>query len=284
MYASIVIPVFRRADWISLCLDAIGKQDFKGEYEVVIVDDGSPNRVEIENVVKSAIQALDIPVQFVRFLNRGPAAARNSGVSLAKGEIVGFVDDDSVPDTGWLTEITKSFEMPDVGLVSGRTCSYDRELSLPLMLEQSVYSGKTFATCNIAYRRTVFDQLGGFDETFPEPSWEDNDLGLRARWAGFKHVYNDKAVVYHPHEASLDEYRAKCLLNGRGAAVFSRKCLRIKPLWGIVTPIIMSRRLLLGLLPNLWFSRRPNISYLKFCWSLYSLKGFLGAIVGVKSE
>jgi len=175
-----------------------------------------------------------------------------------------------------------SFVSPVTALVSGRTSSYDRENPVPLMLEQSVYAGKTFATCNIAYRRSAFDRLGGFDETFPEPSWEDNDLGLRALWAGFTHLYNDMAVVFHPHEVTLDEYRAKCLLNGRGAAVFSRKCLRTRPLWGIATPLIMSRRLLFGMLPSTWLGGRPNVNWLKYQWSLYSLKGFIGTFTGAE--
>lgn len=67
----------------------------------------------------------------------------------------------------------------------------------PLLLEKVVYLGKTWAICNIAYWRDVFEKFGGFDETFADASWEYNDLGIRARWAGYKHIVNEDAIVYH---------------------------------------------------------------------------------------
>lgn len=276
MDASIIIPLYRRVGWIGKCVEKLAGQDFGGSFEVVIVDDGSPNEPEIGDAVKG-LSAREKPViRYLRNRHSGPAATRNYGVRASAGRIICFLDDDSLPDKGWLGEVMGSFSDPDAAVVSGKTLSYDRAAPLPLLLEKAVYDGKSWATCNIAYRRDVFDRLGGFDEAFPEPSWEDNDLGIRARWAGHKHVYNEKAIVYHPHEVTIEEYKRKCLLNGRGAAVFSRKYLLRKPAWGIGTPFAMARRLVYGLLPSTW-SRTLNGNYLKFLWSFYSLKGFMGA-------
>lgn len=274
---SIIIPVFKRAEWLRKCIAALQRQEFLHVFQIIIVDDGSPNEAEIAATVKRA-ETASIPIIFKRIINGGPAAARNYGVKLAVGEIICFLDDDSIPDRRWLHEIVQSFrDAPSVAVVNGRTCSYDREALLPLLLEREVYPPKSWATCNIAYRRGVFEAVGGFDEDFPEPSWEDNDLGLRAKWAGYRHSYNERAVVYHPHESSLDEYKRKCLLNGRGAAVFSRKYLFRKPLWGIGTPIMMSRRLIYAVFPSVWM-KKVSAPYLKFLWSFYSLQGFVGKI------
>jgi GT2 family glycosyltransferase len=272
--ASIVIPVYKRADWLSKCMAALQRQEYAGGFETVIIDDGSPNEEEIAAAIEQA-RSGGLSIVFSRKTNAGPAAARNYGVTLASGEILCFLDDDSVPDPSWLHEMVSSFRLrPEVSVVNGQTRSYDRENPLPLLLEREVYPGKNWATCNIAYRSQAFQALGGFDETFPEPSWEDNDLGLRSRWAGFLHLHNEQAVVYHPHESTLNEYKQKCLLNGRGAAVFSRKYLFSKPLWGIGAPFVMSRRLVFGLFPSVW-RKKPNAAYLKFLWSFYSLRGFI---------
>jgi len=278
---SIVIPVYKRAEWLSKCIAGLQQQEYAGAFETVVIDDGSPNEAEIAAVIKQA-RFGRLPILFSRKTNAGPAAARNYGARLASGEIICFLDDDSIPDQKWLHEIVSSFRnMPSVAVVSGHTCSYDRENPIPLLLEREVYPGKSWATCNIAYHRKAFEVLGGFDESFPEPSWEDNDLGLRSKWAGYLHVYNERAVVYHPHEHTLDEFKAKCLLNGRGAAVFCRKYLVSKPLWGIGAPLIMSRRLIFGLLPSVWL-KKTSASYLKFLWSFYSLQGFISSFASGK--
>lgn len=279
--ASVVIPVYRRADWLSKCLAALHRQEQAGAFEIVIVDDGSPNAEEIRGVVEQARSA-GLTILFSRKTNAGPAAARNHGVTLASGQIICFLDDDSVPDCKWLHEMVSAFgNSPDVAVVNGRTCSYDRENPLPLLLERDVYPGKNWATCNIAYLHRVFEALGGFDESFPEPSWEDNDLGLRSKWAGYLHVYHERAVVYHPHENTVSEYISKCRLNGRGAAVFSRKYLFKKPLWGFGVPVVMSRRLIFGLLPSVWL-KKTSPPYLKFLWSFYSLQGFISGFASRK--
>lgn len=282
---SIIIPVYRRTTWIGRCLAALAVQTPAAPFEVVIVDDGSPNRADMSAVLDDACNQVTVPVIRIHQENAGPAAARNLGVSRARGEILCFLDDDSMPAADWLAEMVGIFAFqPNTGFVSGRTCSYDRENPLPLLLERTVYAGKTFATCNIAYRRKLFVNLQGFDESFPEPSWEDNDLGLRAVWSGAFHVYNERAVVYHPHEQTLEEYREKCRLNGRGAAAFSRKYLWRKPLWGVGTPFIMARRLMYGMHPSLWVAPELNEHYVQFLWSYYSLQGFLNVLTGQRQR
>lgn len=280
---SIVIPVYRRTEWIGKCIKKLTEQEFEKAFEIIIVDDGSPNESEMKSTAEMFSGPENISIKYLRNRHAGPAAARNCGVRSSSGRILCFLDDDSIPDKKWLKEITLPFQKSEsTGLVSGRISSFDRDSMFSLLLEKTVYSGKSWATCNIAYRRDVFEALGGFDESFPEPSWEDNDLGIRAKWAGYIHVYNEQAVVYHPHEKSIEEYKKKCLLNGRGAAVFSRKYLFKKPLWGIGTPLVMSRRLLYGIFPSVWRRKTINETYLKFLWSFYSLQGFWRAMIGKK--
>lgn len=229
----------------------------------------------MRDAVLAAAQKQSYPVHFHAISHGGPAVARNEGVRRSEGDIICFLDDDSLPESHWLAAIVRTFQQESADLVSGRTLSYVREDSLPLRLERAVYSGINWATNNIAYRRRVFEELGGFDERFTEPSWEDNDLGIRARWAGYHHAYCDAAVVYHPHERTLEEYRRKCVLNGRGAAVFTRRHLRCRPVWALAVPLLIGRRLVYGLWPPAWILRERSTAFLRFCWAAYSLRGYL---------
>ncbi len=281
MDVSVIIPVYQRLDWIGRCIHNLLEQSFDGTIEIIVVDDGSPNGSEIETLVKAFPSKGGKHIRYIRQQQGGPAAARNYGVRFSTGKILCFLDDDSIVDIKWIYEITAPFRhSSSVAVVSGQTRSLDRQNRLSLLLEKAVYTGKNWATCNIAYRRDIFEAVGGFDESFPEASWEDNDLGLRVRWAGYSHIYNENAIVYHPHENSISEYKQKCLRNGRGAAVFSRKYILKKPLWGIGTPLIMSRRLIYGMLPSTWIRKDRSIEYLRFLWSFYSIQGFISALVG----
>jgi GT2 family glycosyltransferase len=285
MNASIIIPVYKRTAWIKSCIEKLQKQGPIGRFEIIIVDDGSPNSREFQEIISGITQTNDCLLRYYQKEHSGPAASRNYGVKLSTGPLLCFLDDDSLPHEDWLKEITEPFSRDvSIGLVSGKTLSLDRSAGLSLLLEENVYPEKSWASCNIAYRRSVFEELGGFDEQFKEPSWEDNDLGLRTRWRGYDHVYNAKAIVHHPHEKSFSEYRKKCLLNGRGAAAFSKKYLLKKPLWAIAAPFLMSRRLFYGIFPSVWLREEFSPFYVKYLWSFYSLQGFLGDIFKIKYE
>ncbi len=88
---SIVIPVYNIKDWLlSRCLDSISKQDLKkSDYEIIIIDDGSRESVEIPERLKHLL-----PIEIVHQENKGVGGARNSGISQSKGEYLIFIDPD----------------------------------------------------------------------------------------------------------------------------------------------------------------------------------------------
>ena len=284
MEASVIIPIYQRTTWIDKCIEKLNNQTFKGQFEILVVDDGSPDGQVIKNKIENTIGKSRLRIRFFQNIHAGPAAARNKGARKAVGRILCFLDDDSMPDPQWLEEILNTFEKKiSVALVSGKILSYDRQPGLSLLLEKYVYPRKSWATCNIAYKRETFEKLQGFDERFPHASWEDNDLGLRAMWEGYSHVHNNNAIVYHPHEATLEEYKEKCLANGRGAAVFSRKYIVRKPIWGIGVFFVMSRRLVNIISPSVWKKDESSGVFLNFIWSLYSAIGFINSFI-LKNE
>lgn len=276
MLISVIIPVYKRTTWVPLCLEALQNADTKVDFEVIIIDDGSPNVNEFEEITQRFQDSLNI--NFVKSIHQGPARTRNTGIKLANGQYIAFLDDDSIIDKQWLSEIIKAFEFdPNADFVSGLTLSYDRVNAFPLLLEKSIHTGKNWATNNIVYKKDCLLQLEGFDITFPYASWEDNDLGIRAEWAGFKHVMCNTAIVYHNHEKDIDEFIKKSKTNGKGVYCYVRKYIRTKPLWAMTVPLLMARRIFLGLLPWCW-GKKMNSHKIKFIWSYYSLVGFIKAL------
>lgn len=193
MRISIVVPTRDRDVLLARCLGAIALQDIGEAYEIVVVDDGVG-----ESPTTPAVAGMEL--QVIRSGGRGPATARNLGVQYARGEIVLFTDDDTVPDPGWVRHAVGYLDShPDDVGVEGPTTSrpFDH------LYEHGIQSAgrHDFLTCNIAYRRAALEHLGGFFEGFPYPHCEDLDLGYRALGLGAVGSCPEMVVDHPPRPA-----------------------------------------------------------------------------------
>ena len=131
---------------------------------------------------------------------KGPAAARNEGWRKTTAPWVVFLDDDVVPDSRWCADLVSDLDVPDhVGGSQGRIrvpLPFDRR---PTDWERNVQGLERarHATADMAYRRSLLERLGGFDERFPRAFREDADLALRALGAGYELVQGRRHVD-HP--------------------------------------------------------------------------------------
>ncbi|HEX2054498.1 MAG TPA: HAD-IIIA family hydrolase [Actinomycetota bacterium] len=131
---------------------------------------------------------------------RGPAAARNAGWTASAAEWVEFLDDDVLVPADWLTLLVRDLEVGDtIGAVQGRIRVPRPEGRKPTDWERNTMGLESarFATADMAYRRRVLEQVGGFDERFPRAYREDADLALRTLNAGYAITTGSRHVV-HP--------------------------------------------------------------------------------------
>lgn len=182
---SIVVPTCRRLPLLRRCLSTLLAQQGlpAASYEVIVVDDGR------EDAVRDAVQALAaahaLPaLRYVRPADgRGPAVARNTGWRAARGEIVAFTDDDTIPELVWVAAGEAALRAhPDWSAASG---TVDVPLPDPRRLPQDHelmtlgLASAEFVTANAFVRRAALERVGGFDERFRRAWREDSDLQFR---------------------------------------------------------------------------------------------------------
>jgi glycosyltransferase involved in cell wall biosynthesis len=206
---SVIVPVWNGEKTLSFCLEALAGQTVaEDKYEVIIIDDGSTDR--------TAKIADQFSVVYHRQENQGPAAARNKGVSLAKGGLVFFTDADCAPDPDWLKEMTAPFSDPEVAAAKGtyrteqkgivaRFSQLEFEERFAMLAKQS--SIDMVDTYSAGFRKEIFQALGGFDTRFPEANNEDTEFSYRMAEQGHCMVFAPRAVVRHlSHPDSILRY------------------------------------------------------------------------------
>ncbi len=139
-----------------------------------------------------------LDVNYFRQPARGPATARNLGIRNARGSIVAMTDSDTRPDRSWLSSLVRALKAhPEAAGVEGKVIADNEGEFDPIGESPTNTEGGVFLTCNCAYRREALDRVGGFDETFPFPAYEDVDLAARIGETG-SIVWQPEAVVIHP--------------------------------------------------------------------------------------
>ena len=197
---SVIVPVYNGADTLARCLAAIRANGYV-EYELIVVDDCS------EDISAEIAQTYaDKVVQTKQ--RSGPAFARNLGAQFASGQWLIFIDADCVTGLRTLAQIALTLcENPHADALFG---SYDDAPAEPdfasqykNLLHHYVHQmGRRDATsfwagCG-AMRRSLFEQLGGFDAAqFPQPSIEDIELGYRFKAAGASILLEPSIQVTH---------------------------------------------------------------------------------------
>jgi GT2 family glycosyltransferase len=226
---SIVVPTYHRRSQLRACLAAISKLETDpAQFEVIVVDDGSPSPAH--DLVRVYDGTMDMSLIVQR--NAGPAAARNAGARGARGRYLAFTDDDCAPAPDWLSALGRHFAEAPAAAVGGQTVNAlpdaysaaSQELIDYLYLYYHVTGseGRFFTSSNLACPKDQFDEVGGFDTSFPRAGAEDREFCERWCANGHQLRYAEDVVVQHFHELSLLAFWQQHFGYGRGAVYLHR--------------------------------------------------------------
>jgi len=212
-YVSVIIPVYNDAVQLTICLESLQNQSYPTElFEVIVIDNGSNKSVEtITRGFSRVITSSE--------LRKGSYAARNKGITLAKGEILAFTDSDCRPSRDWIANGVENLKSTaNCGLLGGNIkLFYNNPLKLSAVevyesvvaFQQRNYIENLHygATANVFTYRNVFKRVGVFN---PElKSGGDREWGNRVYAAGYVQKYAEDVCVLHPARRTFRELYKK---------------------------------------------------------------------------
>ncbi len=292
--ATVVIPTCNRRHELALVLEGLREQHVPvgARVEVVVVDDGSSDGTWpwLQRLAATG------EIRVLRQANAGPARARNRGVEAARGDIVVFLGDDTVPQRGWLLHHLEEHRLhgwDGAMAVLGYT-SFPPGLDSPFLRWINEYGAQFgylliddservpfnfFYTSNVSVPSRVLVELGGFREDFPAAAWEDIELAYRATRQGLRVAYRPRARVLHLHRIRPQTFRLRQKTSGRSAAIFAELHPELAEFLGVnLLPSGLRSRLvprvllalgtavadrLPGIVPGGWFRRDLDAAYLQ---------------------
>ncbi|HYK93367.1 MAG TPA: glycosyltransferase [Thermoplasmata archaeon] len=213
---SVVITVRNEGPHIRRLFESLLVQE--PPFEVVLVDALSHD--ETYSIAQEYARKFPDRIRvFQRFGSRG--IGRNAGASASRGEYLAFTDGDCVADSQWLTRLRAA--VAETGVAAGRVVPFGKSQYAALDRVELFLKGSdvTHPSCNLAYRRELFEQLNGFDPRFITA--EDIDLNLRAvqRGASIREV--PEAVVYHEMRTTFIRFLIQAFWNGYGRKQLTEK-------------------------------------------------------------
>jgi GT2 family glycosyltransferase len=210
---SIVIPSYNTRDLVLKNIPKVieaWKNQSNKIIEIIVVDDASPD--DSAKVIKENFSE----VRLIRHKkNRGFSSAVNTGVRMAKGNLVALLNTDVIPSHDFLVATFPLFDNKKVFAVSLHEEGYSWAKSDfsngYLMHGQGEFVNSTHASFwasggSAVFRREYWVKLGGMDEKIFSPLyWEDIDLSYRAVKRGLQVLWEPKATVVHKHESTVSQ-------------------------------------------------------------------------------
>ncbi len=254
---SVVVCTYNAERTMEDCLESLSKLNYP-DYEVIVVNDGSTDG-------SLAIAERFGYCRIISQPNKGLSVARNVGAQNSTGEIVAYTDSDCVADPDWLAYLVSKMVVSDLVACGGPNFPPPEDNLVPAAVAVSP-GGPThvllsddvaehIAGCNMAFRRDVLLQLGGFDPVY-RAAGDDIDICWRFQDAGYSIGFSPAAVVWHFRRNTVKAYLGQQRGYGKAEAlVYSKHPIRFN-LFGQAKWL---GRIYGDLSAGLLFSRRPVI-------------------------
>lgn len=224
MRCSLIVTTFNRPADLERCITSLMNQEKMGcRHEIIIVDDAS----DIDLTQKyTALSTDELPVIFLRHdQNSGLSASRNSGSSKASGELLFFIDDDILLDSGYVAAHVSFHKKENIATVGNLHFPADKISRNNIMRYlDSRYLGsrksldpaylnnlspENFGAGISAIKVSYFQKIGGFSTDFRYYGCEDVFFGQSLKKAGVDLAFVEEAKATHYDTVSLERYRAK---------------------------------------------------------------------------
>ena len=173
----VVIPTFRRPEALASCLKSLESQTM-APASIEVIDDSETDY--------------------------GPGVSRNIGWKRGSGRYVAFIDDDCLAERDWVESLQRVFSENEIGGIEGGITTTDENGETVDFNPPNRFRWNRFKTANLAVRRNVLEEIGGFDERY-HMHREDTDLAWRVIDAGFKMVWAPQCRVHHPEPLGWHE-------------------------------------------------------------------------------
>jgi GT2 family glycosyltransferase len=220
---SVVICTYNGARYIREACDALCRLEYPN-FEVIVVCDGSTDDT-------LAILS-DFDFNVISVANGGLSRARNVGLRAAAGEIIAYLDDDAYPEPDWLNYLAWSFMNSSHGGIGGPNFPPPDDNFWALCVAHSpggpnhVLLADDLAEhipgCNMAFRRSVLEHVGGFDEDF-RIAGDDVDICWKVQETGGTIGFSPSAVVWHHRRNSIPAYLKQQFNYGRAEGMLAAK-------------------------------------------------------------
>ena len=281
---SVIVLNYNGRQWLGPCLTALSAQSRAPEFEIVLADNGSTDgSVDYVRLHFPAVAVVE------NGRNLGFAGGNNAGARAARGSLLAFLNNDTVPTADWLARLHGVYAaLAPPALVASRIVLLDRPDVIDsagdgylraggafkhdhgARVETVTGSREVFGACGAAFLidRAFFAYLGGFDADF-FMVYEDVDLSYRARLAGARCFFAADAVVRHAGSATLGTHSAAAVFFGQRNLEWT---------WIKNTP----RGLLLRTLPaHAMYSIAGIVYYLMTGRGMAAIRGKLSALLGL---
>lgn len=236
---SIVILNYNNKNVIQRCVDTLLAHNRRYNYEIVVVDNGS-----VDGSYELLQENYQEKITLVQNTKNGCSSGRNLGVENASGLYICFLDSDQwVLSDYWLDSALKLLESnPQIGAAAWSAGWFAPDsMAGPIvdhMQNRAIKSAKIWYRTDIAYlgtggllmKHSLFDEVEGFDEFYDPTCFEDTDLSLKIRNAGYELAYCPYMGIMHlPHQTTQSGSRKHTKLMRRNGEYFETKWRKIKP-------------------------------------------------------
>ena len=243
---TVVVPTANRASYLEVTLASLAAQDFDGEWETIVVDDGSSDRTP-EVIERFGVRSIRQPSP------QGPNPARNAAFAQAEADLVSLVDDDVYAPPGWLRALVAGAERhPEAHVIGGpirarfdgpapRSCGREEPPITTLDYGPDDREVDLVWSANFAFRRGAFELAGPFPEDIP-PGGDEEEWLHRLHAAGGRVVY--VADAWLEHRRAGDDARLRSLM--RSAYFRGRNVRAYDTRRGVAPPLRREVRVLAG--------------------------------------